>query len=218
VSHGEAGFATVAPAEYGRAMSTEAALAPDYPIGTERLLLRPIDPERDLDAMHAYLSREDVCRYIPPVPSTREQVAERLRDPERTRSVLTEAGQHLRLSIVLRDTGELVGDVLLFWHSAESRGGEVGYIIAPAHQGHGYATEASAAMLALGFDGLGLHRITGRIDERNPASAAVLTKIGMRQEAVLVENEWFKGEWTTEVDFAILEREWRAGAGYGRAL
>ena len=32
----------------------------------------------------------------------------------------------------------------------------------------------------------------------------------MRQEAVLVENEWFKGEWSTEIDFAILEREWRA--------
>jgi RimJ/RimL family protein N-acetyltransferase len=32
----------------------------------------------------------------------------------------------------------------------------------------------------------------------------------MRQEAVLVENEWFKGEWTNEIDFAILAREWRA--------
>jgi RimJ/RimL family protein N-acetyltransferase len=32
----------------------------------------------------------------------------------------------------------------------------------------------------------------------------------MRQEAHLVENEWFKGEWTDELDFAILEREWRA--------
>jgi RimJ/RimL family protein N-acetyltransferase len=35
----------------------------------------------------------------------------------------------------------------------------------------------------------------------------------MRQEAVLVENEWFKGVWSTEVDFAILDREWRALQG-----
>ena len=34
----------------------------------------------------------------------------------------------------------------------------------------------------------------------------------MRQEAVLVENEWFKGEWSTEVDFAILDREWRTAS------
>jgi RimJ/RimL family protein N-acetyltransferase len=186
------------------------ALAPDYPVETERLLLRPIDPERDLDAMHAYRSREDVCAYIPPVPVTRERLAETYRNPERTRSILTEAGQTLALAVELRATGELIGDLVLFWHSAEHRSGEVGYIVAPEHQGHGYATEATRALLALGFDGLGLHRITGRIDARNPASGRVLAKAGMRQEAVLVENEWFKGEWSTEVDFAILEREWRA--------
>jgi RimJ/RimL family protein N-acetyltransferase len=71
-------------------------------------------------------------------------------------------------------------------------------------------TEAADAMLALGFDGLGLHRITARTDARNAASHAVLRRLGMRQEAVLRENEWFKGEWTDEIDFAILESEWRS--------
>jgi RimJ/RimL family protein N-acetyltransferase len=186
------------------------ALAPEYPITTERLLLRPIDPVGDLDAMHAYRSREDVCRYIPPVPVTRAQLAEIYSNPERTRSVLTEAGQVLALAIVLQRTGRLVGDIILMWLEAEHRHGEVGYIIDPGHQGNGYATEAVGAVLALGFDGLGLHRVTGRIDQRNPASGRVLSKAGLRQEAVLVENEWFKGEWTTEVDFAILDHEWRA--------
>jgi RimJ/RimL family protein N-acetyltransferase len=196
-------------------MSTEQAeaepvLAPEYPIETRRLLLRPIDPVADIDAMHAYRSREDVCRYIPPVPVTREQLAETYANPERTRSVLTEAGQILSLAIVLRETGRLIGDIILIWSDAEHRGGEVGYIVDPEHQGHGYATEAVRAVLALGFDGLGLHRMTGRIDARNPASGRVLVKAGMRQEAVLVENEWFKGAWGTEIDFAILDREWRA--------
>ena len=65
-------------------------------------------------------------------------------------------------------------------------------------------------MLRLGFDGLRLHRIIARVDARNTASAAVLRRLGMRQEAYLRENEWFKGEWTDEIDFAILESEWRA--------
>jgi RimJ/RimL family protein N-acetyltransferase len=189
---------------------TRPALAPDYPIGTERLLLRPIDPVADIEAMHAYRSREDVCRYIPPVPVTRERLAEVYADPERTRSVLTKPGQILSLAIVLRTTGRLVGDIILIWSEEHPYSGEVGYIVDPEHQGRGYATEAVRAVLALGFDGLGLHRMTGRIDARNPASGRVLTKAGMRQEAVLVENEWFKGEWSTEVDFAILDREWRA--------
>jgi RimJ/RimL family protein N-acetyltransferase len=188
-------------------------LHPEYPIVTERLLLRPIDPVGDMAAMHAYRSREDVCAYIPPVPMSLEAMAAQYADPSRTRSELTAAGQVLALAVVLRETGELIGDVVLFWHSAESRSGEVGYVIAPEHQGRGYATEVTRAALALGFDGLGLRRIVGRIDARNPASGAVLRKAGMRQEAVLVENEWFKGAWSTEIDFAILDREWRAQQG-----
>lgn len=51
--------------------------------------------------------------------------------------------------------------------------------------------------------------MTARIDARNLASAAVARRLGMRQEAVLIDNEWFKGQWSTEIDFAILEQEWR---------
>lgn len=184
-------------------------LAPTYPIETARLLLRPIDPAGDIDAVHAYQSLPEVCRYVPFEPRSRDEIAKRLANPERVRWALDEPGQGLDLAIVRKDTGELIGDVMLFWR--DETNGEIGYVVHPAHHGHGYATEAARAMLPLAFDqGLGLHRVTARIDARNPASAAVLTKLGMRQEAVLVENEWFKGEWSTEIDFAILDREWRA--------
>jgi RimJ/RimL family protein N-acetyltransferase len=63
-------------------------------------------------------------------------------------------------------------------------------------------------LLHLGFDGLGLHRITARLDARNQASARVAGRLGMRQEAHLLHNEWFKGEWSDELDFAMLEAEW----------
>jgi hypothetical protein len=36
----------------------------------------------------------------------------------------------------------------------------------------------------------------------------------MRQEARLVSNELFKGEWSTELDFAMLADEWYARRGY----
>ena len=184
-------------------------LNPSYPIETDRLLLRPLDPVTDVDAVHAYQSREDVCRYIPYAPRTRDEIAERLAS-DRTRSTIDAEGQNINVAVVVRSTGELIGDVVLVWTSAEHRSGEIGYVLHPDHHGNGYATETCRALLALAFDGLGLHRVAARIDERNDASAAVLRRIGMRQEAVLVENEWFKGEWTNEVDFAILAREWRA--------
>lgn len=183
-------------------------LAPTYPIETERLLLRPLTPA-DVDAVHAYQSLEEVCAYVPYTPRSREEVARRLSDPNVTRAELDTEGQYLFLAIVPKETGAVVGDVLLAWHSAEHRSGEIGYQLHPDHWGRGYATEAAAAALALGFGDLGLHRITARIDADNPASAAVLRRLGMRQEAVLVENEWFKGRWSTEIDFAMLEHEWR---------
>ena len=184
-------------------------LQPSYPIHTERLLLRPMDPATDVDAVHAYQSREDVCRYVPYSPRSRAEVAKRLADPARTRSSLEAEGQAMDLAVVVRDSGQLIGDVLLFWTSEEHRRGEIGYAFNPDFHGQGYATEACEPMLALAFDGLGLHRVIARLDARNSASAAVLRRLGLRQEAHLIENEWFKGEWASELDFAILAAEWR---------
>ncbi|HEX6452883.1 MAG TPA: GNAT family N-acetyltransferase [Trebonia sp.] len=185
-------------------------MTPAYPVETSRLLLRPIDPSGDIEALHAYQSLPEVCRYIPYEPRTREDVAQRLADPGKVRSTLTEPGQAVNLAVEIKATGLVVGDVMLFWRDESNA--EIGYVIHPDHQGKGIATEASAALLGLAFaeHGLGVHRVVARIDQRNPASAAVLTKLGMRQEAILVENEWFKGEWSTEVDFAILDREWHS--------
>jgi RimJ/RimL family protein N-acetyltransferase len=181
---------------------------PTYPIVTERLLLRPLQPS-DADAVFAYQSRADVVRYVPFEPRTLADVQQRLASPDTVRSELEQPGQALLLAVVRLADDVLVGDVMLAWTSAEHRSGEIGYVFDPTHHGHGYATEAAAALLRVGFDGLDLHRIIARVDARNDASAAVLRRVGMRQEAHLVENEWFKGEWTDEFDFAILQREWR---------
>jgi RimJ/RimL family protein N-acetyltransferase len=51
-------------------------LRPDYPITTERLLLRPV-LESDAAALHAYKSRADVCRYLPHDVLSLEQVIDR---------------------------------------------------------------------------------------------------------------------------------------------
>ena len=87
---------------------------------------------------------------------------------------------------------------------------EVGYIFAPAAGGRGYATEAVRALVGLAFDSLGARRVIARVDDRNTASSALLTRLGFRLEAHLIENEWLKGELTSEFDYALLAREWRA--------
>ncbi|HEV8222402.1 MAG TPA: GNAT family N-acetyltransferase [Streptosporangiaceae bacterium] len=183
-------------------------LRPDYPVTTPRLLIRPLTPA-DADGLLAYRSLPDICRYVPFEPQTRDELLERIAS-RWTRTELTGEGQVLILGVQVRDTGVLAGDVMLAWQSQEHASGEIGYVFNPDLSGRGYATEAADALLRLGFEGLGLHRIIARIDERNEPSARLARRLGMRQEARLVENEWFKGEWTTELDFAMLASEWQA--------
>jgi len=59
--------------------------------------------------------------------------------------------------------------------------------------GHGYATEAARAIVAFGFDTLGLHRIAATCVADNAASAHVLEKIGFRREGRLREVARYKG-------------------------
>ena len=82
---------------------------------------------------------------------------------------------------------------MLFWHSRLRAGGEIGYVFNPDFGGRGFATEAARAMLRLGFEELGLHRIVARVDERNESSARLARRLGMRQEARLVLQRVLQG-------------------------
>lgn len=184
--------------------------APAYPILTGRLRLTPIRPEH-AEPMLAYKSVEDVVRYVPYGPLSLAELEERIATRWAT-TVFENPGDAVCLALEERETGRLVGDVVLFWRSEADRAGEVGYILDPAFAGRGYASEAVAALLEIGFDGLGLHRITARIDERNIPSVRVAERLGFRREARLVESSWFKGEWATMLIYGLLEAEWRSGS------
>ena len=122
---------------------------------------------------------------------------------------IVDEGDVLALAMTRKDTGEVIGDVILEFVNAEHRIGEIGYIAHPDHQGMGYTTEACREVLRIAFEDLGLHRVIGRVEPRNLGSARVLQKLGMRHEARFVENEFIKGEWQSEDVYAILDREWR---------
>ena len=53
-------------------------------------------------------------------------------------------------------------------------------------------------LLGIAFGELGLHRVYGRTEGRNEASAGLMRRLGMRQEAHFRENELFKGAWGDE--------------------
>jgi RimJ/RimL family protein N-acetyltransferase len=178
---------------------------PDWPIETERLVLRAYE-ERDFDGLHELYSDADVVRWLYYGPTTPEESRVKLARKIAAHTLTDETG--LAVAVELQD-GTYVGDAGLFYMApAEHRSIELGFSFLPAHQGNGYATEAARALVDWAF-GVGFHRVYGRLEPRNTASARVFEKLGMRQEAHLVENEWVKGEWQSELVYAILDREWR---------
>ncbi|WP_367432183.1 GNAT family N-acetyltransferase [Streptomyces celluloflavus] len=182
---------------------------PHYPIRTERLDLRPVHTD-DFDAIHAYQRRPEVCRYLYWGPF--EEAESRASVAAKTaRTTLRAEGDILQLAVVVREAGRLVGDVTFVWTSREHRQGGIGYVFHPDAAGRGYATEASRALLKLGFEDLHLHRIQAELDGRNTASARLLERLGMRREGHLRENEFLDGSWSDEVIYAMLAREWREG-------
>ena len=181
-------------------------MSPDWPIETERLTLRPFEAA-DFDALYAMQSDPEVARYLYLEPRTLEETQVQL-GRKIAGAAWNAEDDWLSCAAVDRASGQVVADIALHWVSAEHKTAELGFISAPDHQGKGYATEASRPIVDWVF-AQGFHRVIGRTEVRNIASARVLQKLGMRLEAHLVENEWVKGEWQSELVYAILEREWR---------
>jgi RimJ/RimL family protein N-acetyltransferase len=180
--------------------------APDWPLRTARLLLRPFEGG-DVDALYEIHSDKGVARYLYNEARTLEEVRD-LVERKIAGAEVRHEGDWLSAAVVLHPTGELVGDISLLWASDAHHQGELGFVVHPARHGNGYATEAAGPVLRFAFETLGLHRVIGRTEARNLGSARVLQKLGMRREAHLIENEWVKNEWQSELIYALLSREW----------
>jgi len=177
---------------------------------TPRLRLRQLTTA-DTDTLLSYRGDPEVCKYLPFVPMDATEIARRLKE-QWFRTDLVEDDEHVTLGAERRDTGELIGDVILFLKSRENGNGEIGWVFHPSVAGQGYATEAATAMLDWAFGPVGLRRVIARLDELNTSSARLCERLGMRLEARLVENEFFKGVLSSELDYAILDREWAAAS------
>lgn len=174
-------------------------------LDTERLLLREFVVD-DWRAVLAYQSNPRYLRYYPWTERAAQDV-----QPFVQRFVDWQEEQprtKFQLAIVLRVEGQLIGTVGIRKEVAKVQKADLGFEIAPAYWGRGYATEAARAMLAFGFERLRLHRIWASCLAENVASARVLEKLGMRQEGRLRENQWMKERWWDTLVYGILEDEW----------
>lgn len=179
------------------------------PLTTDRLVLRPFIPD-DLSAYATYHSSPDVYRYLYAAPPAGEAMERQFAEALAPR--FDSDGDVFRIAVARRADDVLLGETLLKLASRSALQGEVGYIFNPAFAGKGYASEAVAATIEMGFRAFSLHRIFARLDAANAASVGVVERLGLRREAHLVQNDRFAGIWGDEYIYAVLASEWRGTA------
>ena len=182
-----------------------------WPARTDRLTVRPARGE-DAEPTWRYRRLETVSQWLTHGPCTLDAYSIRFETPSR-----------LATTLVVEREDQVIGDLMLrvenAWAQAEvserARGvqAELGWVLDPAHTGHGYATEAVRALLRLSFDELHLHRVVATCFAANHASWRLMERVGMRREQHAVRESLHRsGEWLDIYGYALLASEWTAQA------
>jgi RimJ/RimL family protein N-acetyltransferase len=176
-------------------------------IATDRLLLRRFRAS-DAPALAAYRSDPRVARFQSwdaPFPLEKAEVSVR-----NFAAGSPDAAGHFVYAVELAADRVLIGDVYQRLHE-NLKQAEIGFTLARAYQGRGYATEAVSAVLDRLFRLQGLRRVTGECDVRNKPSAALMERLGFQREGLLRQQTFLKGEWTDDLIYGLLAEEWPAG-------
>ncbi len=172
---------------------------------TPRLILRPFEIA-DGAAVHVLAGDRAIAEMTLEIPHPYD-----FETAERWISGLPakfESGEQAVFAVTLRESARLAGAVGLELTPRFDRA-ELGYWVAREHWGKGYATEAAHAVISYGFSFLGLHRIHATPFKRNPASARVLQKLGMKHEGRAREHVKKWGVFEDLELYGILCAEWQ---------
>lgn len=179
---------------------------------TERLSLRSVRDD-DVDRILEYRNHPDVTRWL-----LRTEV-----DPDAFRAAwLAAADDPDDHSVAVLLDGVVIGTVSLELSDGMGQPGMprrtqalLGYILDPAHAGHGYATEAVLAVVTHAVDTLGVRRVTAGCFADNHASVRILEKVGFRREEYGVADSWHAElGWLDGCSYALLAATWdRPSAG-----
>ncbi|MFI5427500.1 GNAT family N-acetyltransferase [Aeromicrobium sp. UC242_57] len=160
---------------------------------TERLRLRPFTLD-DAPALFELFALPEVARWS----GTGQPMTDLSQARERIERMPARAGSYPSCGQFFterRDTGEFVGNTLLVPLPASAgvdrSDFEVGWHLHPRAWGHGFATEAAAALLSRGFDA-GMTEIYAVTDPENVRSQAVCRRLGMTDLGL--SKDWYDTE------------------------
>lgn len=169
----------------------------------DRVALRPLEPEEESVTRRWTLESDPLkqtCR-----PPVLRSLARAGRDRARRRPDATRGS----FAVILRGTGTLIGHITYFDLNFRNRSAEIGYLLAPAARGKGFARDAVSLLLGYLFGGLGLNKVCAQTASSNTPSTKLLEALGFHRDGVLREHHLQDGELQDDFVYSILLSEWR---------
>jgi ribosomal-protein-alanine N-acetyltransferase len=159
-------------------------------LASKRLRLRQFE-DRDLGGLHACFGDPEAMRYwnFPPCETEAESA--------RWLGILAKNSspyQFLAWAVADRRSDRCIGMVNYHHREQNNRRLEVGYILAPPHQGRGLMTEAMQALLDYCFEELSVRRVQALINPDNTASIRLAERLGFRCEGGPLRDYWRIGD------------------------
>jgi [ribosomal protein S5]-alanine N-acetyltransferase len=190
---GEAGSAESPAHRDGR--EKQAAFMRTFPIETDRLLIREIEPG-DVDAFQDLVGHPEFHYYY--FDGSREKTQAFVDEAVAARKAPLKG--ELRASFMMavehKHTGALIGHVTVDLLDKAPDDYDLAYFVHPGHWGHGYATEAAAGFLKALFDTVAPPRIVATAHPDNIASQRLLRHVGFREtgETTRIDSADGQGE------------------------
>ncbi|GAA1778227.1 GNAT family protein [Nocardioides hankookensis] len=183
--------------------------AVSWPVRTERLSIRPATLD-DVDPLWRVRRIPSVFEWLGHDFSDRDRFAELMAEPLR-----------LSTTLVMELDDEVIGDLYLHvgdaWAQSDvadrAKGSvaEIGWVLDPAREGQGLATEAARELLRIAFEDLGVRRVKALCFADNAPSWRLMERLGMRREEYAVRDSLHRTKgWLDGMTYALLADEWRA--------
>jgi RimJ/RimL family protein N-acetyltransferase len=169
----------------------------------DRIYLRPLDTETDLDRCLRWINDPEVLATL-----GRRQPMGRVAEKEWLQGQYKN-DSHMTLAIVLKDGDRHIGNCGFNEIDYVNRNAVFGILIGEKDVwGRGYGPDAARLILQHGFEELGLHRIGLEVYSLNPRAIRAYEKAGFVREGTLRESYFRHGQFHDTIVMSILESEW----------
>ncbi len=178
-----------------------------HTIETERLILRRFEYSDNETILKNWIADEKIqSLYSEPVYTTTEEVKELL-----DKYICSyKKDDYYRWAIIEKDTEECIGQIAYFLVDSKNRFAEIEYCIGADFQCKGYATEATKAVIAYGFDKINLHKVQICTKTINAPSKRVIEKCGFTYEGTLRDYFYMNGTYVGRLFFSMLKSEYES--------